>query len=129
MWVVGGTASGGAQYRGWFIPAGGAEETSPLRDKQGAAADGKALYVANCASCHGPDGKGSDAQAGHASDLTDDLRTSINPEGVLFYKVWNGHSIQLKTAVNDMPAFRDRLSRDQVWAVVEYLKVLREPSR
>ena len=47
--------------------------------------------------------------------------------GVLFYKVWNGHAIQLRVQVDDMPAFRDTLSKDEVWAVVEYLKVLRTP--
>lgn len=114
-----------AQYRGWFIPEGGRDEQSPLAAVPGAAARGRGVYASHCARCHGPDGKGSGAGSDHASDLTDDLRTSLNPEGVLFYKVWNGHAIQLKTQVDDMPAFRDTLTRDEVWAVVEYLKVLR----
>jgi len=59
--------------------------------------------------------------------FADDLRTGLNTEGILFYKVWNGHAIQLRTQVNDMPAFEGKLSRDEVWAVVEYLKVLRTP--
>ena len=59
--------------------------------------------------------------------ITDDLRNQLNPEGVLFYKVWNGHAIQLRVQIDDMPAFRDKLSRDEAWAVVEYLKVLRTP--
>ena len=65
----------------------------------------------------------------HAADLTDDLRIELNTEGVLFYKVWNGHAIQLRTQVDDMPAFQGKLSKDEVWAVVEYLKVLRTPRR
>jgi hypothetical protein len=51
-WVVAGSASGLAQYAGWFIPEGGAEEKSPLAATRGAADNG-------------------------------DLRTSLNPEGVL----------------------------------------------
>jgi mono/diheme cytochrome c family protein len=31
--------------------------------------------------------------------------------------------------VDDMPAFQGKLSKDDVWAVVEYLKVLRTPRR
>jgi mono/diheme cytochrome c family protein len=62
-------------------------------------------------------------------DLTDELRAELNTEGVLFYKVWNGHAIQLRTQVDDMPAFQGKLSKDEVWAVVEYLKVLRTPRR
>jgi hypothetical protein len=44
-----------------------------------------------------------------------------------FTKSGTGHAIQLRVQVDDMPAFRDKLSRDEVWAVVEYLKVLRTP--
>jgi mono/diheme cytochrome c family protein len=119
------SGNAGAQYRGWFIPPGGAEEKSPLASVQGASARGKTIYVAQCARCHGPDGQGNGPDSDHAADLTDDLRSSINPEGVLFYKIWNGHAVQLRTQVDDMPPFRDKLSRDQVWAIVEYLKVLR----
>jgi hypothetical protein len=59
----------------------------------------------------------------------DDLRTELNTEGVFFYKVWNGHAIQLRTQVDDMPAFPDKLSKNEVWSIVEYLKVLRTPQR
>lgn len=125
--VVAGNAPAGAQYAGWFIPRGGDEEKSPLASTPDAATRGKAVFAANCARCHGPEGKGDGPASDHAADLTDDLRAELNPEGVLFYKVWNGHAVQLRVQVDDMPAFKDRLSRDQVWAVVEYLKVLRTP--
>jgi len=32
---------------------------------------------------------------------------------VLFYKVWNGHAIRLRTQIDDMPAFEGKLSRNQ----------------
>jgi len=114
-----------AQYGGWFIPSGGRDEKSPLSSVPGAITRGKAVFSSNCAGCHGAEGKGNGPDSDHASDLTDEYRDTINPEGVLFYKVWNGHAVQLRTQVDDMPAYRDTLSRDEVWAVVEYLKVLR----
>lgn len=116
-----------AQYQGWLIPPGGKDEKTPLARTPAVLARGNAVYVSNCARCHGPEGKGNGPDADHAADLTDELREGINTEGVLFYKVWNGHAIQLRTQIDDMPAFEGKLSKDDVWAVVEHLKVLRTP--
>mgnify|MGYP001407025640 CR=1 FL=1 len=65
--------------------------------------------------------------ADHAAELTDELGRTINPDGVLFSKVWNGHAVQLRTQIDDMPAFKDKLTREEVWTLVEYLKVRRTP--
>jgi mono/diheme cytochrome c family protein len=126
--LLGSMLSGAAQYPGWLIPPGGRDEKSPVSSVGDAVARGKTLYISNCARCHGPDGKGS-GPPDYAADLTDELRIELNTEGVLFYKIWNGHAIQLRTQVDDMPAFQGKLSKDEVWAVVEYLKVLRVPPR
>jgi mono/diheme cytochrome c family protein len=119
--------SASAQYQGWLIPPGGKDEKSPLKAEPDVVKTGEALFRANCTRCHGPEGKGNGPDSDHAADLTDTFRDTINTEGVLFYKVWNGHAIQLRVQVDDMPAFKDKLARDDVWAIVEYLKVLRTP--
>ena len=116
-----------AQYPGWLVPKGGREEKSPMSSAAGAAARGKALYASHCARCHGAEGKGDGPDATYASDLTDDLRIELNTEGVLFYKIWNGRIKEGKGQTEDMPAFQGRLGKDQVWTLVEYLKVLRTP--
>ena len=127
--VVGASIGAAAQYPGWLIPPGGKDEKSPMSSVADVAAKGKTVFLSNCARCHGQDGKGKGPDAEYAADLTDDFRTELNTEGVLFYKVWNGHAIQLRTQVFDMPAFEGKLSKDEVWQVVEYLKVLRTPRR
>jgi mono/diheme cytochrome c family protein len=119
MGLVAGTS---AQYQGWTIPDTAKTEKSPVRSAEDAAKKGKSLYAANCAKCHGPEGKGDGPDSDHAADLTDEFRTELNPEGVLYYKVWNGHA-------SDMPAFKSKLTKDDTWAVVEYLKVLRTPAK
>lgn len=124
---MGATLVNAAQYQGWFIPDGGKEETSPLSSVAAAADRGKALYASHCARCPGPQGKGDGPESDYASDLTDDLRTELNTEGVLFYKIWNGRIKYGKGPTEDMPAFQGKLEKDQVWALVEYLKVLRTP--
>jgi mono/diheme cytochrome c family protein len=112
------TAVASAQYQGWTIPDTAKTEKSPVKSAADAAKKGKALFASNCAKCHGPDGKGNGPDSDHAADLTDEFRTELNPEGVLYYKVWNGHT-------GDMPGFKSKLTKDETWALVEYLKVLR----
>jgi putative copper resistance protein D len=111
-----------AQYQGWTIPDTAKTEKSPVTSPDDAAQKGKALFGSNCAKCHGPEGKGDGADSDHAADLTDEFRTELNPEGVLYYKIWNGHT-------TDMPAFKSKLTKDEVWSLVEYLKVLRTPKK
>ena len=118
--VAGSVVSVAAQYGGWFIPSGGGDEKSPVSSVPGAVTRGKAVFSSNCARCHGAEGKGNGPDSDHASDLTDEYRDTINPEGVLFYKVWNGRKKP------KMPAFKDEgLSKDQVWQVVSYAQTLR----
>ena len=118
-----------AQYPGWLVPDHGRDEQSPMASMAGAAARGKQLYATNCARCHGLQGKGDGPAATYAADLTDDLRTELNTEGVLFYEVWNGRTKVGKGTTEDMPSFQGRLAKDEVWALVEYLKVPRRPRR
>jgi mono/diheme cytochrome c family protein len=122
--VVSLCAAVSAQYGGWTIPAGGKDEKSPLKSSADVLKKGKSLFTANCQKCHGPEGKGDgpDSKADSpAADLTDDFRTALNPDGVLYYKIWNGHQ-------TDMPAFKSKLTKDEVWTLVEYVKSLRKPS-
>jgi mono/diheme cytochrome c family protein len=111
-----------AQYQGWTIPENAKTEKSPVKNPEDAAKKGKSLFASNCAKCHGAEGKGDGPDSDHAADLTDEFRTELNPEGVLYYKIWNGHA-------QDMPAFKSKLTKDDTWALVEYLKVLRTPAK
>ena len=113
-----------AQYSGWSIPATAKDEKSPLTAAPDVLAKGKELFTKNCQRCHGPQGKGDGPESDPkdpAADLSDDFRTSLNPDGVLFYRVLNGH-------LPSMPAFKDTMSKDEIWTVVEYAKSLRKPS-
>jgi mono/diheme cytochrome c family protein len=124
-WLLGAIVSVWTQYAGWSIPPGGPNEKSPLSAEPRTIARGKALYAANCARCHGPEGKGSGPDSAYAADLTDELRVELNTEGVLFYKIWNGRLSYGKGPRQDMPPFEGKLGKDQVWTLVEYLKTLR----
>jgi mono/diheme cytochrome c family protein len=113
-----------AQYQGWTIPEGGKDEKTPLKPSADTIKKGKSLFSSNCAKCHGPGGKGDGPDSDPkepAADLTDEFRADLNPDGVLYYKIWNGHPPQ-------MPAFKSKLTKNDVWTLVEYVKSLRKQS-
>jgi mono/diheme cytochrome c family protein len=56
-------------------------------------------------------------------DLTNPRRAARNPDGTVFYKVWNGRKSP------KMPAFKDELTKDQVWQIVAYAQTLRGGSQ
>jgi mono/diheme cytochrome c family protein len=112
-----------AQSTGWNVPANADQEKNPMADNPQALADGKQLYTQNCQRCHGPGGKGdgqdADPDFQEDMDLTVARRASRNPDGVVFYKAWNGR------AKPKMPAFSEKLSKDDLWKIVTYVQTLR----
>ena len=72
---------------------------------------GKDLYVANCAACHGDDGVG---KVLGAADFTD-LRFVDDRAPRDFY-------LTVTQGKGSMPAWQGRLSQDERWAVIDYLR-------
>jgi mono/diheme cytochrome c family protein len=120
--AIGGSAPSPAASSGWLIPENASSESSPVTSSGGELVKGQSLYRAKCHGCHGADGRGHgpDSDPDHpAGDLTDGRAAARNPDGVLFYKIWNGR------AKPKMPAMKLDLTRDDVWRVVAYIKTLR----
>jgi mono/diheme cytochrome c family protein len=115
----GGAPAGG----GWTLPPTAAAEKSPLTVNDGVIAGGKKLYVAKCQRCHGTTGKGDgpDGEPEHQDDmdLTVASRAAKNPDGTVFYKIWNGRTTP------KMEKMSEELTKEQVWAVVAYVQTLR----
>jgi len=121
VFLVLAAASTAAAQNEWTIPGDGAELQSPLKPSESVLKRGKSTYASRCQQCHGAEGKGNGKASDPehpAADLTDPVVTSANSPGILFYKIWNGKK--------PMPAFKSELTKDEVWAVVEYIKTLRE---
>jgi mono/diheme cytochrome c family protein len=108
---------------GWMIPPEADQEKNPLAGDAKAIAAGKTLFDKTCKRCHGPGGKGDGPDADPDSmqdmDLTVARRANRNPDGIVFYKVWNGRKKP------KMPAQKDELTKDQVWQIVSYVQTLR----
>lgn len=82
------------------------------------AAQGKDLYDANCATCHGAAGHG-DGPAGKSLPVQPfDLTTHVllHDEQYLDAVISNGRGY--------MPAWKDRLTQDQIFAIIAYTRLL-----
>ena len=104
---------------------GAAAERNPVPVNDALLARGQNLYKAKCQRCHGADGAGHgpEADPDHpAGDLTDGRAALRNPDGVMFYKIWNGR------AKPKMPAMKTDMTRTDVWTVIHYVKTLRKSS-
>jgi mono/diheme cytochrome c family protein len=124
IWLVAGMVRATtAQQPGWIIPPNAATETNPIAVTEATIAAGKKLYVSKCERCHGVAGKGDGQDAippfTPEMDLTRTDHAAQNPDGVVFYKIWNGRSSPR------MPAFSEQISKDQAWAIVSYVQTLR----
>ena len=109
--------------QGWQIPATAAAEVNPVPLTPKVVERGREWYRATCQKCHGPSGRGNgpDADPDHPpGNLTDPKRAPRNPDGVMFYKIWNGRSEP------KMPAFKTDMPREDVWTVIHYVKTLRQ---
>ncbi|HEX4567590.1 MAG TPA: c-type cytochrome [Vicinamibacterales bacterium] len=112
---------------GWQLPPTANDEKNPFAGDAKAVAAGKELFLKNCKRCHGPgglgDGPDADPDTSQDMDLTVAKRASRNPDGVVFYKLWNGRKKP------KMPAFKNEgLTKDQAWQIVAFVQTLRKPS-
>ena len=85
---------------------------------------GKDLYVANCAQCHKDSGKGGkvtvDGKTLDPDDITTAKMAAKTDEKLTEYVV-NGFP------EDGMPAFKDKLTPDQIKAVVKHVRFLQKP--
>ena len=102
----------------WAAPAADAAKKSPLKGPD-ALKTGKEVFMQNCKSCHGAKGQGDGAKADKidisCGDFTKDLAKVS--EGELYWKTTEGRK--------PMPSFKAKLSDDERWAVVMYIKSLK----
>ena len=82
-------------------------------------AEGKTLFAAHCAVCHGAQGAGDGPAAAALQPRPPDLRAhhvALHTAGDIFWWITNG--------LPPMPAFGDRLGPDERWHLVNFLRSL-----
>jgi mono/diheme cytochrome c family protein len=102
--------------------------TNPFAGDHDSAEAGAEIYEINCASCHGPGGKGDGpAAAGldpKPASLADAHLMEDMSDGALFWRVSEGGMMEPFNSA--MPAWKDTLSEDEIWKVIVYIREFAE---
>ena len=95
---------------------------SPVGRSRQAIVAGAALYARHCASCHGGKGRGG-GDAGLTLKPSPALKTYISrrPWAADEYLLWSVAEGGVKFG-STMPAFRDQLSRREMWQIIAYMR-------
>ena len=93
-------------------------------------AEGKALYEANCAACHGISGEGEENWQNNNEDGT--LRAPPHDSSGHTWHHPDQHLFQItskggKGLNSRMPAFEEKLTSEEITLVLEYIKTFWEP--
>lgn len=104
------------------LPAAYAGKINPLKMTPAVLSEGRRLFAANCASCHGADGRGDGPLAKTLNppptDLTWTLSMPIAQDDFLYWTIAEGGA----PVGSAMPAFKSVLKPDQIWSIVSALR-------
>ena len=92
---------------------------SPVAYSKKSIARGRVIFMQNCTSCHGENGKAEGSLVADATDLTSpQLYKSGTSEGEIFHSVRDG-------AGDQMPAFKGQLDNEtDIWNLVNFIRSL-----
>lgn len=106
----------------WRAPASADTLVNPFYIEPLTLPQGQEIYTIYCAPCHGSQGK-ADGLATHNLRVKplnfQDKKVSDQSNGALFWKIREGRG--------EMPAFKDLLSEEQKWQLVEYVRDISKP--
>jgi mono/diheme cytochrome c family protein len=110
-----------SQPKPWVVPANFKTMKNPVATGDASTKAGLALYTKNCASCHGKIGLGDGVKARSLKDFPGDFSKADfqkQSDGDLFYKT--------KAGRDEMPKYEGKLSDDDIWNLVNYMRTLKK---
>jgi len=114
----------------WELPDDAEKTRNPVASSPESIAKGKELYLertkGNCSFCHGDTGAGNEANLAKLrrkpADLSNKERMTSMTDGELFWKISKG--------INGiMPAGEKRLTEEERWHVVNYIRTLAKDAK
>ena len=110
--------------RPWVVPEEIKKLKNPLQASESNLKAARGIYVDECAQCHGERGRGEGPEAMMHSpapaDLTDAGHMNGLTDGEIFYQISEGKK--------PMPSFKKRLTEEQRWGLVLFVRSLAQPS-
>ncbi len=108
--------------RNWSATAAARKLKNPVPPTADAITAGKQDYAEHCRNCHGEKGDGRGEKAAELSvapgDFTDASAMRRRADGELFWQITRGRL--------PMPAFEDKLTDQQRWQLVDYIRTFAE---
>jgi mono/diheme cytochrome c family protein len=102
----------------WPVPEEAKKLKNPVPPTPTSLEAAKAIYMDNCAQCHGEQGKGDGPEAmmydPMPADLSDAHMMSEMSDGEIFWKISEGR--------RPMPSFKKRFTDEQRWQLVNFVR-------
>ena len=110
-----------AQPKPWVVPDSFKSMKNPVAQSDASTKAGLAVFTKNCASCHGKAGLGDGVKARTLKDFPGNFSKAdfqSLADGDIFYRT--------KTGRGEMPKYDGKLSDDDIWNVVNYIRTLKK---
>jgi mono/diheme cytochrome c family protein len=110
-----------AQPKPWVVPANFKSMKNPIAVSETSTTAGQTLYMKTCAACHGKTGLGDGPKAKSLKTVPTDFTKAVSQnqtDGEHFYKT--------KTGRGDMPKYEGKLSDDDIWNIVNYVRTFKK---
>ena len=110
-----------AQPKPWVVPANYKTMKNPVATSDASTKTGLALYIKNCASCHGKAGLGDGVKARALKDFPGDFSKADfqgQTDGELFYKTKFGRG--------EMPKYDGKLADADIWNIVNGMRTFKK---
>ncbi len=106
----------GSMAHEWMAPEAEGKRPNPVEYDEKSIERGKTIYLDNCAACHGENSAGMKAEETGLQMDSPDLKRRLltHTDGDFFWKIQNGRG--------DMPAFKEDLTEEQIWDVINYIR-------
>ncbi len=108
-----------AQTKTWVAPDISKAVINPVASTPTILKEAKALYITNCAPCHGEKGKGDGPAAASLTPKPADHTSAAlhnETDGALFWKISEGRT--------PMPQYKKILTETQRWELIDYIRSL-----